>query len=590
MIRDDPFIRRPGAVATAVGPPIDVPAAVVESLPEAVARENLVVPLRLDGETLFVAAANAADVMLRDKLSFILNKKVVLVPTPRPTILDAINRLYGQTETESVDSMLVEFTDTAVDLDDAEVRAFAGTGPARAAGAVKFEKRGWGRGQRADDSVAAIVRDLARGGRPGLDRTHPTAEGGMFFYVVPDGQRVLRTRPDGRMDVIVGPARGWRGRSRFQRMDHYVAHPGDYLVVRYRDGRQDHLPGPAEVWLDPRVHLDVRREEALQVAAKEAVVVYSRADAGVSRRVVVGPTLFVPAPGEWLHTFTWHGSDGGSTGTAKVAKGLVFQKLWLMPDQMYHDVPDVRTADDAVLTVKLMIFFELLDIGRMLDTTHDPIGDFVNAATSDVVDFTGRRTFEQFKTETGRLNELESYPQLAARAAQTGYRINKVVYRGYGAPARLQAMHDQAIEARTKLELDRATEEQAQELEDFRLAAQVQRAARRRAEQATEADAEIELGRRRQEAEREHARRTAEVRQELRRQADDRQREHARRTAEVRQELRRQADDRQREHLAALKAMGVDLTAYLTQGRADRVIELRGANGTHVHLDRADGA
>ncbi len=31
---------------------------------------------------------------------------------------------------------------------------------------------------------------------------------------------------------------------------------------------------------------------------------------------------------------------------------------------------------------------------------------------------------------------------------------------------------------------------------------------------------------------------------------------------------------------------GVDLTAYLTQGRADRVIELRGGNGpTHLHLD-----
>ena len=38
-----------------------------------------------------------------------------------------------------------------------------------------------------------------------------------------------------------------------------------------------------------------------------------------------------------------------------------------MPDQMYHDVPDVRTADDAVLTIHLMIFFELVDVERMLD-------------------------------------------------------------------------------------------------------------------------------------------------------------------------------------------------------------------------------
>jgi hypothetical protein len=135
---------------------------------------------------------------------------------------------------------------------------------------------------------------------------------------------------------------------------------------------------------------------------------------------------------------------------------------------MYHDVPDVRTADDAVLTIRLMIFFELLDIATMLETTHDPIGDFVNAATSDVVDFTGRHDFESFKRDTDKLNELETYRQLVGRAAQCGYRINKVVYRGYGAPDRLQQMHDQAIEARTRLQLDRATEQQAQDLGSFR--------------------------------------------------------------------------------------------------------------------------
>ena len=359
-------------------------------------------------------------------------------------------------------------------------------------------------------------------------------------------------------------------------MKHFVAHPGEFLVVRFRDGRQQHLPGPAELWMDPREHLSVAREEALQVAAKEAVVVYSRdAEVGVvTRRIVHGPTLFVPAPGEWLHTFTWHGSDGGSEGVKKVARGLVFQKLWLMPDQMYHDVADVRTADDAVLTLRLMIFFELLDIERMLEATHDPIGDFINAATSDVVDFTGRYSFESFKQNTGHLNDLAAYPQLTGRAAQCGYRINKVVYRGYGAPDRLQAMHDQAIEARTRLQLERATEQQSQELEDYKLNAQLARATKRRVEQATEVEAEIELTRKRQEAD---------LRQREAVRASARQHRWADAAADV--EARAIADARQREHFAELRDLGVDLTAYLTQGRADRVIELRGAGGTHVHLD-----
>ena len=326
----------------------------------------------------------------------------------------------------------------------------------------------------------------------------------MWYYTVEEGQRALMIRKDGRMEVIVGPKRVWKGASRFEKMRHFVAHPGDFLIVRFRDGRQEHLPGPADLWFDPRVHEAVTRQEALQLAAKEAVIVYSPAGREPSRSrggIVYGPTLFVPAPGEWLHTFAWHGSEGGSQGVKKVAKGLVFQKLWLMPDQMYHDVTDVRTADDAVLTIKLMMFFELLDIDRMLEATHDPIGDFINAATSDVVDFLGRRTFEEFKKDTGKLNELETYRQLTARAAQNGYRINKVVYRGYGAPDRLQAMHDQAIEARTKLQLERATEEQAQSLEDYKLNAQMNRATRRRTEQAVEVETEIELARKRQEAE-----------------------------------------------------------------------------------------
>ena len=141
----------------------------------------------------------------------------------------------------------------------------------------------------------------------------------MWFYTVEEGQRVLMRRPNGTMDVVVGPQRVWQGRNTFPPMMHYVAHPGDYLIVRFRDGRQEHLPGPAEVWFDPRVHQEVTREEALQVAAKEAVVVYSSKEgtSAVQRRIEYGPTLFMPRPGEWLHTFSWHASEGGSQGRAQ---------------------------------------------------------------------------------------------------------------------------------------------------------------------------------------------------------------------------------------------------------------------------------
>src|SRR5262245_5691409 len=575
---------------------LNVPAALIELVPESVARENVVLPLRLEGRLLHVAAADPGDLMTRDKLTFILNKDIRLVQFPQEELIEAINRHYGQTETESVDSMLVEFTDTSIDLSDVRyhappvAKAGARSGLLRSVGRSLAEFKKGVKGIE-DESISSIPRRVTTSSAPKFDET-PTSSTGedttpdygtetMWYYTVEEGQRALMIRKDGRMEVIVGPKRVWIGSSRFEKMRHFVAHPGDFLIVKFRDGRQEHIAGPTDVWFDPRIHEGIVRQEALQLAAKEAVVVYSRAaeNQPISRRLVYGPTLFVPAPGEWLHTFSWHGSEGGSQGVRKVAKGLVFQKLWLMPDQMYHDVTDVRTADDAVLTIKLMMFFELLDIERMLETTHDPIGDFINAATSDVVDFIGHRTFEEFKKETGKLNELETYRQLTARATQNGYRVNKVVYRGYGAPDRLQAMHDQAIEARTKLQLERATEQQAQDLEDFKLNAQMNRAARRRTEQAVEVETEIDLARKRQEAElrARDAERTA-------------AREQRRRDAETEQEIRRQADERQRQHLAVLKDMGVDLTALLTQGRADRVIELRGGKGVspHLHLDGAE--
>src|SRR5262245_4157394 len=545
---------------------LNVPPAVIALFPATLAETNLVLPLALDGETLTVASANPQNISLSDKLSFIVNKKVRLVPFPAHQIRVAIKHHYAGRE-ESVDSLLQEFTDTSIRLEDNEEYCLA-----EPSGPQAQPRTRWPAKAALGGFAAAAPRIPVRFGE---DDTRPLGGSSMFFHVVEEGQRVLLRRPNGTMAVIIGPQRVWTGRNVFLAMRHYVAHPGEFLIVRFRDGRQEHLTGPTDVWFDPRVHEQITRQDALQLAAKEAVIVYTRMDGAVSRRIVYGPMLFVPAPGEWLHTFQWHGSEGGSQGVKKVSKGLVFQKLWLMPDQMYHDVTDVRTADDAVLTIKLMVFFELTDIDRMLDATHDPIGDFINAATSDVVDFTGHRTFEQFKHETGRLNELETYRQLTARAAQNGYRINKVVYRGYGAPDRLQAMHDQAIEARTKLQLERATEEQAQNLEDYKLNAQMNRAARRRTEQAVEVETEIGLAGKRQEAERQQ--------KEAERVAA---REQRRRDAESEQEIRRQSEERTRQHLAALKEMGVDLTAYLTQGRADRVIELRvGKGNTHVHLD-----
>lgn len=414
----------------------------------------------------------------------------------------------------------------------------------------------------------------------GRDPTRSHRRPGMFHYTIEDGQHVLMIKRDGTMEELVGPRRVSTWGREFRKMEHYVAHPGEFLVVRFRDGKQEHLIGPAHVWLDPRKHLSATREEGLQLADKEAVVIYQKTASGeVKRRILEGPAVFVPQPGEWLHTFSWHGSTG-SSGYRKVPNALVFQKLWQMPDQMYHDVEDVRTADDAVITVRLMIFFELVDIETMLATSHDPIGDFVNAATSDVVDFLGRHDLASFKLHTEQLGDLATYRQLTARAAQCGYKIGKVVYRGFDAPPSLQQMLDQAIESRTRLQLERATQQQAQELEDFKLERQLARGERQRADGAADQAHKLSLEKARAAAELESETARAEFTRAQRRL------DHERALADE-----RARHDEEGRHLASLQKLGVDLTAMLTQHRADQVIELRGgAPGAHVHLGPAPPA
>ncbi len=89
---------------------------VVELVPESVARENVIFPLAEDDGELRVVVSDPDDFETFEKLRFILNRRIEVALAPRENILDAINRHYGQSVGESADSMLQEFTDTAIDF------------------------------------------------------------------------------------------------------------------------------------------------------------------------------------------------------------------------------------------------------------------------------------------------------------------------------------------------------------------------------------------------------------------------------------------------------------------------------------------
>lgn len=99
---------------------VSIPESVIELVPESVARENKILPMTEEDGVLTVIVSDPDDYNTMDKLRFILNRKVEIALAPRENILEAINKYYGQIEGESADSMLQEFTDTAIDFTETE--------------------------------------------------------------------------------------------------------------------------------------------------------------------------------------------------------------------------------------------------------------------------------------------------------------------------------------------------------------------------------------------------------------------------------------------------------------------------------------
>jgi hypothetical protein len=253
---------------------------------------------------------------------------------------------------------------------------------------------------------------------------------------------------------------------------------------------------------------------------------------------------------------------------------------------MYFDVESVRTSDDAMLTIKLMIFYELIDIGLMLDQTHDPVADFINAVSADVIDFASGLTFEQFKEQTERLNARETYPQLAQRAGRIGYRINKVVYRGYEATAKLQAMHDGAIETRTRLKLEAETEKQAQELADLKLVREQERSRMRQEMQRADVEHENRIKRLAHDEQLHIEQADAEARLRQRQAQHEQTIAGAKQKADLRLATRQAAYQQRVGFLKSVQDLQVDMTRYLVarHERPDKRIRLEGDRRAQLHL------
>jgi type IV pilus assembly protein PilB len=109
---------------------VTIPETVIELVPESVARENVILPLAEEEDALKVIVSDPYDIDTVEKLRFILNRRIEIALAPREKILEAINKYYSQIEGESADSVLQEFTDTAIDFTETETITSATAGEA----------------------------------------------------------------------------------------------------------------------------------------------------------------------------------------------------------------------------------------------------------------------------------------------------------------------------------------------------------------------------------------------------------------------------------------------------------------------------
>lgn len=384
----------------------------------------------------------------------------------------------------------------------------------------------------------------------------------MKFKTVLEGEQAVVFNYLGEGKLIVGPARVFLFRERLQKLKRYTATQHEYLKIRDNNGIVTHRPGPCEIFFNPMLHENINVMDSLKLDANHMIVVYKRLkDSTVQRRILQGPTVFVPEAEEWLHEFKWHGTDPENKARMIPGKDK-FQQLAVIPEQFYYNVRDVRTNDDTMITVKLMLFYELKDVLKMLDTTHDPIADMINGMCADVIAFVGKLSFEQFLKDAHSLSQLSSYPQLEQRAEKIGYHLQKIVFRGYHSSDQLQAMQNSAIESRTQLRLNTEIEEQKQLLADLKMNKEQERVKLKqemeRSKQAHHQNKEDMVQKHKLALEQLEHEQKLEIRELM---------------TKARLDAKTADDNHSVEHLNRLKDLSVDLTAYLSNQQSPPVTE-----------------
>jgi len=321
----------------------------------------------------------------------------------------------------------------------------------------------------------------------------------------------------GNVKKIVGPKLVRLYFSTIRFCSRHTANRDSQLIVYMKNGQIKNVDGPCSIYFDHLHHERIEIKKAIRVEYGEAIVVYTdeiaeqekllekSSDSGnklqtasvvndqddgkkMVRKIYKGPLMFLPRINQHIHEFSWHGESNAShPSQIRVLSGLrKFTNLPLLEQQIYYNVRDVKTNDSDTLTIKVMLFYTIVDITKMLDTTSDVVGDIINALAADVISWSATKSYSQILEHTGELSDLNTFKQLIKCAEIHGTKIGKVHYRGLKGSDSLLVLHDQAVRRRLELKSKQEEMVERERMEDLKLAKSLERAEKEQSKKSRE--------------------------------------------------------------------------------------------------------
>ena len=164
------------------------------------------------------------------------------------------------------------------------------------------------------------------------------------------------------------------------------------VVVRDLQSGQLSLITEPQIFI-PQSHQEiVRSSPRIRLEDHETVVVKDRTGQYSLRTGGDAERSFFLDPYSELVSFYW------STGIHKVERSLVITRIDSRPKFMWYEF-EARTQDNVELLLGITFFWQVTDVGKMIQTTDDTPGDICSHARSAIIQSVSRVNLEAFLSD-----------------------------------------------------------------------------------------------------------------------------------------------------------------------------------------------